>query len=339
MSDKNINYTLNSIKFICAILVIFIHCRFPDLFGNIVVAISRVAVPFFFMCSGYFCFYNESGKLLKKLPGKVKHVLIITVITIVCYFVWGCILRIFGSSGDIRYWLFEELFTFQSFIDWLVFNNDPIAGPFWFLFALIYCYLAIYFVERFNLYKLFYCLIPICLVTNIFLSEFSYLLEMDISIIYYRNFFLTGFPFFLLGHLLNSKSLFSGKKVISIILFTVGVILSILEFMLAGSSLLYIGTILMAIGMFGIAINYPGIGSKSLSRAARYTLYMYCIHWILIDVLAIIARWTGASDLVVWGYIMPLIIVILSLCGSVLIDVIVNWLKKRFLKKHSPHVL
>lgn len=333
MGEKHINYTINSLKFVCAILVIFIHYKFVGQMGEIVAAIGRISVPFFFICSGFFCFYTEPGKLLKKLPSKLKHILIITVITITCYFIWGCILRIFGSSGDIKHWLFEELFTLRSLVYWLIFNSDYVAGPFWFLYALLYCYLFMYLIERFNLYKVAAVFIPITLCVNLVLGEFLKIWDINIGLGYYRNYWLCGFPFFMIGYFLHKNiHLFLNKvaKLLSCALFVLGIVLSLVEAFFIGECELYVGSVCAVCGIFILALNFPNVKLGGCAEMGKkLSLYMYCIHWFLCDFAYIIAKWIGVSGQMWWGYVCPIVIVIVSIIVSVVFEMAISFLCKK----------
>ena len=48
------NTGIDILRFICAFLVVCIHAPFPGIIGGCVKAVSRIAVPIFFMSTGYF---------------------------------------------------------------------------------------------------------------------------------------------------------------------------------------------------------------------------------------------------------------------------------------------
>lgn len=52
------NKSLDAVKAIAACLVVCIHVSFPGQAGQLVKVLARCAVPFFFMVSGYFCYYH-----------------------------------------------------------------------------------------------------------------------------------------------------------------------------------------------------------------------------------------------------------------------------------------
>jgi surface polysaccharide O-acyltransferase-like enzyme len=80
MPNSN-NNAIDVMKFICAILVVIIHAQplssYSELVNFILVEIiSRIAVPFFFVCAGYFFFNKinlQDGKIEKKV-GNVKSI-------------------------------------------------------------------------------------------------------------------------------------------------------------------------------------------------------------------------------------------------------------------------
>lgn len=68
------NKSLDAAKAVAACLVVFIHVSFPGQVGQIIKVLARCAVPFFFMISGYFCYYE--GKTAEdKIPSKILHIL------------------------------------------------------------------------------------------------------------------------------------------------------------------------------------------------------------------------------------------------------------------------
>ena len=48
------NSSLNILKAICCILIVFNHCKFPSVFGKLLENYARIGVPVFFLISGYY---------------------------------------------------------------------------------------------------------------------------------------------------------------------------------------------------------------------------------------------------------------------------------------------
>lgn len=70
------NKNLDAVKAVAACFVVFIHVGFPGETGQIIKVIARFAVPFFFMISGYFCYYAEKSRGVNCCDAKrydVKH--------------------------------------------------------------------------------------------------------------------------------------------------------------------------------------------------------------------------------------------------------------------------
>jgi surface polysaccharide O-acyltransferase-like enzyme len=61
------NKCLNLLKGIGCLGVIFIHVRFPGIFGQIIHQLSQYAVPLFFMISVFFAFAASEATLKRRL--------------------------------------------------------------------------------------------------------------------------------------------------------------------------------------------------------------------------------------------------------------------------------
>ena len=90
---KQQNERLNAVKCIACIAVVFMHCEFPGLLGTIVQTLSRFCVPFFFMISGYYCFYSNGIDDSDKLNHKIKHIGKITLNATIFYLIIASIYK------------------------------------------------------------------------------------------------------------------------------------------------------------------------------------------------------------------------------------------------------
>ena len=154
---------LDFFKFICAFLVVCIHI--PVFYvGEWVVAVARVAVPFFFMVTGFF-FSVEFNK--EKQKRQLKKILVLTAFSNILYILVKFIM--FAVKGEILQF-FSETFTLDAIIRFLVFN-DPFAGAHnWYLNALLYALVVLFVITKFSNIKKIYFLIPVLLVINISLQ-------------------------------------------------------------------------------------------------------------------------------------------------------------------------
>ena len=91
MSNKKYYYSIDIMKYVCAIMVLCIHMApfeqisplLNDVWGSV---ICRVAVPFFFMASGFF-FFKKEGNRKKNFMAYAKRILILYGIYTVVYLV------------------------------------------------------------------------------------------------------------------------------------------------------------------------------------------------------------------------------------------------------------
>ena len=120
------NYSIDILKFICAILVVFLHSKYS--FESVVRPLTRCAVPCFFMISGYFCHFKKGSDGLRLLIKKIKHILFLITVSLFIYLIWGFVNdgpSIFNRTFPVNYvrnFLFVGLpyFAIGAF-----FKNNP----------------------------------------------------------------------------------------------------------------------------------------------------------------------------------------------------------------------
>ncbi|MBR4673554.1 MAG: acyltransferase family protein [Victivallales bacterium] len=131
-THKQHNYSIDFIKGVACIFVVFIHCKFPGYLGTSVNAVSRFSVPFFFMVSGYFSY--SSGKFDAKR--KIKHIGKITFFASLFYLLVAVVKNHCSVSSIL------EACSLMGVLKLLLFNETIIfALHLWFLFALLYDYI------------------------------------------------------------------------------------------------------------------------------------------------------------------------------------------------------
>ena len=83
--QKERYWTFDFLKFVCAFFVVCIHIKFPGAVGNAFQStICRIAVPIFFMITGFFYSRTcEKGKQLKQ----IKRVLLLFFTSCVFFFI------------------------------------------------------------------------------------------------------------------------------------------------------------------------------------------------------------------------------------------------------------
>lgn len=285
MAEKKQNYYLNFWKGIACFGVVFFHTRFPVYhLDGVLQTMFRFAVPLFFMISGYFCYKEDRNLVEKKLPAKMKRIFWINFVGCLGYFLMQIAIALLGDShGSVEDLIarIHTMFNKETMIKWLVFNEDPFIHIMWFTSALLYCYLLFWVVNHFNLYQLGYGLIPVFIVVHFLFG--NVLIAMEIEKVYYRNFLLFGFPFFMLGNWLcknRSKVLEKVNEKKGYTVLVCGVLLGFLEWFLLGRHEMYFGTLLVLAGIFTLSMKFPEKKEKSFITKIgnEYSLFIYVTH-------------------------------------------------------------
>ena len=206
---KSRNVYLDLFKIFLSFLVIAIHATdttysfFP---------LFRLAVPMFFIISGYFNYSADTERLESKAQGFIKRTAQYLAIGFAIYIVFdfvGCYL----TGHGVGYY-FTTLF-YEDFLFEFLFLNRPITytgAQLWFLIALFVVSLVHYGLVHFKKLHYYKIIVPVCFAIYFFFAGYMYLLQdTDMPIRYTRNAWFFGLPNFGLGYLLaqvnfNKKS-------------------------------------------------------------------------------------------------------------------------------------
>ena len=274
---RQYNSCFDFIKGIACICVVFMHCEFPDVFGTAVQTISRFCVPFFFMISGYYSYYNE-GEGHYNASRKITHIAKITIFATLFYLFMTVVLcLIFGGSLS---------FPLQKIIvNWLIFNQPVlISGHLWFLFALLYDYILFSLAYRLKIVTVATWTIPILILAYIALAQGAHLAGVKIPNMIYRNFLIEGFPLFMSGYWLHQNS----DKVIAkcsdgwlLFLLCASTVACLLERMALGRDFgVNIATFPQLACLFILGMKHPGnfSGSSLGWIGKRLSMLIYVLH-------------------------------------------------------------
>ncbi len=307
MGNANYNVCVDFLKGISCIGVVFLHCEFPGRFGIIVQAISRFCVPFFFLVSGFFCYYPEDYDY-PIMRQKKAHVARIICWSSLFYVLLAFVLK---TSYEITR---RELWAFGIF-------NQPfiIEGHLWFLFALLYDYFVFGFVWKADKINLFYRISVILLVVYACLAQGAHLFGVKIPNMYYRNWLIEGLPFFFAGHWIHAnqdKICVSDRVLIHIIL--VSSLLCLVERKLVGRDFgVNILTIPQVFALFIYAVKHPDRHRGVIQEIGRrYSMWVYILHpFVYLSMDKLYHLWAiDTIPLVQWAR--PLVAVILTLMLS-----------------------
>ncbi len=301
--DKN--HCLNVWKGMAAFAVVLIHCSFPSPVGGMMNGLARFGVPLFFMVSGYFSY----GKGMATIKQRIRKIWSLFLIANGVYFLWRLLALLWGKSLSFESIL--ELLSLEKLIQWLLWNESPFMGHLWFLGALLYCYFFYWALVKKGWQEQCYVLILVCLAANLLLGEGLSIIGWEISFLWVRNFWLTGFPFFLLGHWFAREQKQKRLKIypgISMGFLVAGSIFSMGEMLLSGGGELYLGSLLMTMGIFSLALWKPSFGKGSLLAhiGEKTALHIYLWQMIVFDVTEALAHLGGVHDHMVYQWVMPL---------------------------------
>lgn len=123
-------YSLNSLKAICCIIVVLLHCPLPGFLGSSIGYFLRFPVPIFFMISGYFCTFENKT---------YRHMIIKTIKYIVFgelfYVTVKVVLALMQGSNPFYIILIDM--SFPIFVRNILFGTFY-NGTLWFLYALLW---------------------------------------------------------------------------------------------------------------------------------------------------------------------------------------------------------
>lgn len=278
MDKQGINVRLNLLKGVSCMGVVFIHFRFPGLFGDIVHDVFHYAVPLFFMIAGYYAFGRMPDVIKRRLTKIVK----IFVFSYLLYFLLYSTKVIF--KNELLKFLSEN-YNWKTPIEYLFFCKINFAIPLWYLIAMIETYILWLYVLKDKKEQFVLSLTPILFLLQIIIK--LYCETVRLNWFYTVNFFTSALPWFMLGYFLKTEK---AKKVLSIkssVLFmiaiigcAIAVIPTALELPLKFNA---IGYIPYTLALFLLALKKP---AKSMCKPLEFigeklSLNIYIFHWLV----------------------------------------------------------
>lgn len=339
---KQTNHCLNFIKAIACFGILYMHTNYGGMHSSIICCLVRFAVPIFFMISGYYCFNQDRDVMNGKMPKKVIHILKLAVFVWVLYFIWSAIFSkiITGEVIDVIKYS-KDLFTLKHLWRFLLLNQTATQGIMWFVFALLYCYLLFWLVNKFNLYKLAYVISAVLIVAHIVVRGLILYSHPEITanpeleqenVEFFRNFLMMGFPFFMVGNFIHRyedviKPKFS--NIALLIMIPIGLVISCVERRIVPLELFW-GTLLVIFAMFILAIKNPEkkvIPIISKIGAVCATA-VYIAHPIVNVIVETIYKKVGIENNKIVQICNPLIVYIIIVICALLVDYLKNKVKK-----------
>lgn len=290
--QKRRNFYLDLFKFFLCFLVIAIHLT-GDIYWYF--PVYRLAVPMFFIISGYFNYSEDKVYIENKSFKFIKRTAKYMIVGFLIYIVFDFIMCYVDGRGVGYY--FTTLF-YEDFLLDFIFLNRPITytgAQLWFLIALFVVSLVHYGLVKFKKLQYYKIIIPVCYAIYFFFAGYMYIFQnTDMPIRYTRNAWFMGLPNFALGFTL-AKFNFHKKSWYKYIYLILGVIfffLQIFEYNIVKteniSLEMYVSGVLSAIFLlqFFLGIKRADCGFYYKWVGKNCSFYVYILHMAVAAVLS-----------------------------------------------------
>ena len=324
--------SLYVLKLLACVLVMLIHAQ-PFMCEDelqIIVPLTRVGVPIFFMTSGFFICSKMSAcsdriQTHDRLKIQINKLIRIFILTTLLFLPFELIE---GNSREIL----DNIISLKRWAYFVVMNVPFWGGHLWYLLSYIYLLFLLSIVikhEKLGLVARNLALGGGILLVSSLLGQYQFLLGLNrLPQTITRNWFFTGIPFFQLGWMINEKKLYNrySCKVLlsSIIIFC---LLNIAEFNLLGrdgKGDLLIMTPFLAMSLFLFCLKNPGLGNQILwELGKKHTLWLYVFHVMVIKCLLDILMAYKVNFTGTFLVIFP-IVFLLSYCMSAVANKVIK---------------
>ena len=306
-------HSIDCMRAIAAFLVVCIHIPFYGMGGSIAIAYGKIAVPFFLVVCGYFCYRKDREEFSKRLKKQIRKIAVLTVLSNVMFLIFDILLQfVFGNNSlyDIK-----QYFTFEKWFDFAVYNQSPFADHLWYLGSLLYALIIILVLCKFNLVNYIMFLAPLLLL--------CYILPLRAggNMIIWRNCIMVSVPYFMFGCIIRRYKEFLTRlnKWILPIIIAVLLITNFIELTIYNSvAPPFISAELLVIALVLFLLKYPWIGKDTiLEKIGReHSLFIYIFH---MSIVILIFRWYetgGLPDFLL--YCAPVVVFLISLGAAFL---------------------
>ena len=315
-------------------MVVCIHIPFPGSVGNYITALSRIAVPIFFMITGYF--YSDVVKK-GRTAGQIKKLFILMVEANLIYFVWKWLYT--AVLSDVSF--LSSTFTVKNMLKFLFLNDSPLSGHLWYLGAILYSLIIVFIANNLKLGKILYWLTPVLLLMDLVFGKYSLVLfNREFPYILVRNFLFVGIPYFCIGRMIREGL---GQKIkkntAALLIFIFSMTTCIERFILVSTDMNptrdhYISTTFLAIVVFLFILKCDsGKEHVNLDKLQaredwltdllaiigwKYSTWLYILHPIFITCIGTVMSKIGLQG--VYKYMGPVVIYVVTIVFLLIVD-------------------
>ena len=263
--------SFDTLKAVAAYLVVFLHWETENAVGRSIHLLAYMAVPVFFMISGFFFNrLNERGKVVDQLKKVVR-------LTLYAYLVYFLLFWYRHKTlAPLADWFTADRLSFY------LFSCDVRLGfHLWYLNSIVVVLALLYlFTRRWKLSRLFF-LIPPLLLTDWY---FTYL---NLPPEYNRNILIPGLAFFLLGSWVSGLHV-RRRRIHFFLPFLFGALLIVELFLCErwGSGKAFVCLTPLCVSVLLVAQLYPEFGAKTvlpyIGRNLSAYIFVYHIAFVLV---------------------------------------------------------
>lgn len=328
-------------KLISSILVVILHTTGPNSTPEQIFFkrnICNIAVPFFFIASGYFF-----GKGLRKKNRK-EYFILYEKRVIKLYIIWSAIglpfaihmyYTIYGKNwGYILLLLLRNIFFVGTF------------GIYWYILSLVCTMPLIYFFDKKNKLKLMYIFSFIFFMLGVIYYGFSSIYSQNIflnsiaKLVHFifsseRNFLMTGWFYISIGYYLSNKKI-KMNLLLAFLFFIISTILKISEQYLVNINLfnfniifksneLFIFQCLQALFLFIIALKIKVPWLDKYSKVMReLSTTIYYTHFLFIDMIDATLQNNTIYNTLILLFMCSLFYIILKKINNKKLNILIN---------------
>ncbi len=307
---------LDKLKVLCAFFVVCIHAPFPGTFGEYFIALTRIAVPIFFMISGYFYRFEKTKQQMIKI---LKLILVSNVL----YFLLKAILT--ALKGEFLLFLHETM-TVKNFVTFILFNDNSLRSHLWYLNAILYVLAIVALAYKWNLKKALYLITPVLLALDLVLGKYALcIFHREFPYILVRNWLFVGIPYFTIGlwikehwEIINERLKLHGQPKVSAMILLFGITTFLERYLLVRNGLNtardhYLSTTFLAVAVFLFFLKYVSPEENAIARIGRNdSTYIYVFHPIVITIVKAVASKIAIAERL-YTLASPFIIFLLTL--------------------------
>lgn len=308
-------YNFDSLKMVCAILIIFLHVHTP--YQEYIQPLTRCAVPCFFIISGFLIYSDDKINFENRLKRGIKRIIGILIWSTAIFMIVKFVFAIHNNDFSFL--------SLRAFVDFILFNENPFGFHLWYISAYLYTLIIVLILSKKNTMKYIYWAIPFLLLVDLCLGKYSIVLwHREFPYIIVRNFLCVGIPYFSIGLFLSQKHEYISKMNILRILTLGGVILFSVSSIIENRILVnvgmnatrdhYISTTFMAVSMFLLFTTYKQKTPNLLSRMGeKDSLYIYIFHPLFMYFFNTVNKYLPDLWQVIYLYVSPIVILIVTI--------------------------